>query len=125
MIKRILIIDDEANVSKLYEDYLIENGFIVDTINNPIAAVDKFKIFQPDLVLLDINMPEKDGFVLLREIKKVNPSVPVYFLTAHEEHKRNFNSLYAEEFILKSRDPKVIIKLINNINENGEASALY
>lgn len=125
MIKRILIIDDEVNVSKLYEDYLIENGFIVETINNPMEAVDKFKVFLPDLVLLDINMPEKDGFTLLREIKKLNPSVPVYFLTAHDEHKRNFNSLYAEEFILKSRDPKIIIKLIKNINEKKEGSALY
>ncbi|MCA1933161.1 MAG: response regulator [Calditerrivibrio sp.] len=123
MIKRVLIIDDEANVSKLYEDYLTENGFVVESINNPMGAVDKFTVFQPDLVLLDINMPDKDGFTLLREIKKVNPSVPIYFLTAHDEHKRNFNSLYAEEFILKSRDPKVIIKLIKNINENSETAA--
>lgn len=123
MIKRVLIIDDEANVSKLYEDYLTENGFVVESINNPMGAVDKFTVFQPDLVLLDINMPDKDGFTLLREIKKVNPSVTIYFLTAHDEHKRNFNSLYAEEFILKSRDPKVIIKLIKNINENSETAA--
>ncbi|MCA1980694.1 MAG: response regulator, partial [Calditerrivibrio sp.] len=75
MIKRVLIIDDEANVSKLYEDYLTENGFVVESINNPMGAVDKFTVFQPDLVLLDINMPDKDGFTLLREIKKVNPSV--------------------------------------------------
>lgn len=115
MVNKILIVDDEISVAKLYEEYLIENGFEVMCINDPMVAADVFSTFQPDLVLLDINMPEKNGFAVLREIKKLNPSVPIYFLSAYDEYKRNFNSLYAEEFIPKSRDPKIIVKLINTI----------
>ncbi|MCX8083844.1 MAG: response regulator [Calditerrivibrio sp.] len=111
-IKKIMIVDDEPNVAKLYEEYLAEYGYEVFTENNPNNVMTSFTSFQPDLVLLDVNMPEKDGLTLLKEIKKVIPKIPVYLLTAHDEHKRNFNSLYADEYILKSRDPKIILTLI-------------
>jgi len=117
MVNKILIVDDEISVAKLYEEYLIENGFEVMCINDPLVATEAFSTFQPDLVLLDINMPEKNGFAVLREIKKISPSVPIYFLSAYDEYKRNFNSLYAEEFIPKSRDPNIILKLISAYNE--------
>lgn len=116
-VKKILIVDDEPNVARLYEDYLKDYGFDVKSINNPHEATNEFYIFQPDLVLLDVNMPEKDGLTVLRELKKASPNIPVYLLTAHDEHKRNFNALYAEEYILKSRDPKIIVNLIEKINE--------
>ncbi len=117
-VKKILIVDDEPNVAKLYEDYLQEYGFDVKCVYNPNEALGVFSIFQPDLVLLDVNMPEKDGLTVLREIKKTTPNVPVYLLTAHDEHKRNFNALYAEEYILKSRDPKIIINLIEKMDNS-------
>jgi len=118
-VKKIMIIEDEPNIAKLYEEYLSEYGFNVKSIYNPNEAVNEFKIFQPDLVLLDVNMPGKDGLTVLREIKKVTPYVPVYLLTAHDEHKRNFNALYAEEYILKTRDPKIIVKLIEKMDMNN------
>jgi DNA-binding response OmpR family regulator len=119
MVNKILIVDDEISVARLYEEYLNENGFEVMCIDDPLVAVEAFSAFQPDLVLLDINMHEKNGFTVLREIKKISPSVPIYFLSAYDEYKRNFNSLYAEEFIPKSRDPKIIVKLINTIAETA------
>ncbi|MEF3254250.1 MAG: response regulator [Deferribacterales bacterium] len=117
MVKKVMIIDDDSNILRLYEEFLEENGFEVRSVNDPKVVLDEFNAFMPDLVLLDINMPEKDGFTLIREIKVKNPKIPVFFLTAYDEHKRNFNSLYAEEFIPKSKEPKILLKLIQDMSE--------
>ncbi len=79
---KVLLVDDvDINLSML-EIFLGPAGFEVDTASNGNEAVRKFKEFKPDIVFMDLIMPEKDGFEATREIKEINRSVPVIALTA-------------------------------------------
>jgi len=70
MSKRILLVDDESDVCLALEKVLDENGFTVDSYDDPLLALEKFRANLYDLVILDIKMPEMNGFALYREIKR-------------------------------------------------------
>src|ERR1041385_9370059 len=82
--KRILMVDDETDVNYTFETVLEENGFIVDSFDNAVLALNNFKTDLYDLVLLDIKMPEMDGFKLYEEMRKIDSKLNVCFLTASE-----------------------------------------
>ena len=75
MVKRILIVDDESDVCFALEKVLSEDGFVVDSYEHPLVALDKFKPHLYNLVILDIRMPDLNGFTLYREIKKLDKKV--------------------------------------------------
>jgi len=87
---RILAIDDEPDLTMLCKMALEHYGFEVNTFNDPKEALSNYKPGYYDLVILDIKMPEMDGFELYHEIKKKDANAKVCFLTASE--------LYYEEF---------------------------
>lgn len=119
MFKRILVVDDESDVCLALEKILDENGFAVDSYENPLLALQKFKADLYDLVILDIKMPELNGFALYREIKRLDKKVKVCFLTAGEMYygvySDIFSSLPANCFIRKPIDNEELIKRINEI----------
>ena len=84
MSKRILVIDDEPDVNITLRKVLEKNGFIVDSYENPFLVLDNFKPHYYDLLILDIMMPEMNGFTSYRVIKKLDGKMKVYFLTAGE-----------------------------------------
>jgi DNA-binding response OmpR family regulator len=88
--KRILVVDDEADLTMLCRLALEYHGFKVDTFNDPQKALSNYKPGNYELVILDITMPKMDGFQLYDEIKKKDQIAKVCFLTASE--------LYYEEF---------------------------
>src|ERR687887_2854153 len=77
--KRILIVDDEPEITLLFNMAL--DGFIVDSFNDPLLALSKFKQNFYDLAILDIVMPKMNGFELYKEIKKLDSNIKVCFLT--------------------------------------------
>ena len=79
--KRILAVDDEPDITRLCSLALEYYGFKVDTFNDSEEALSNFRQDYYDLVILDIKMPVMNGFELLREIKKVDESVKVCFLS--------------------------------------------
>lgn len=79
---RILIIEDDANLAYLIEDALAGDGYEVKCIGDGNLALEAFELFMPDLCLLDVMLPEKDGFELAHEIRKIDAEVPLLFLTA-------------------------------------------
>lgn len=81
---KILIIDDDARLVKNIEIYLKDFDYRTEGAFNGIEGLQKVKSFQPDLVILDLMMPELDGFEVCREIRKDNP-VPIIMLTARGE----------------------------------------
>lgn len=83
--KRILLVDDEADITAALSMALVEYGFDVDSYNDPLAALSKFKPNYYDLVILDIKMPEMNGFELYRELAKIHSQVKVCFVTAAGE----------------------------------------
>jgi DNA-binding response OmpR family regulator len=101
------------------ERILGENGFTVDSYQNPLLALQKFKADLYDLVILDIKMPELNGFVLYREIKRLDKMVKICFLTAGEMyygvHSDIFSSIPANYFMRKPIDNEELMKWIFEI----------
>lgn len=116
---RILVVDDESDVCLAIERILDMNGFKVDSYQNPRLALQKFKTDLYDLVILDIKMPELNGFVLYREIRRLDKKVKVCFLTAGEMYygvySDIFSSLPANYFMRKPIDNEELMKWISEI----------
>src|SRR5919202_6738666 len=93
--KRILMVDDETDVNYTFETVLEENGFVVDSFDNPVVALNNFKPDFYDLVLLDVKMPDMDGFKLYKEMKKIDNKFKVSFLTASEMFYEQYRPAYS------------------------------
>ena len=70
MMKKILIIDDDKKLTDLLEEFLGENKFKTKSIHESVTAVREVDGFSPDLIILDITLPEMDGFQVLRSVRK-------------------------------------------------------
>ena len=81
-IKRILVVDDEYDVSSVIKLVLENNGFKVDSFTDASEALENFTTDTYDLVILDVIMPEMNGFSLYEKIKKLDDKVTICFLTA-------------------------------------------
>ncbi len=104
--KKILVVDDEADLTMLCRFALEYHGFNVDTFNDPQEALSNYKPSHYDLIILDIKMPKMDGFQLYDEIKKKDHKAKVCFLTASELYyeefrKREYNAIDKNLFVRK------------------------
>jgi CheY-like chemotaxis protein len=119
--RRIMIVDDEADVNYTFENVLEDSGFIVDSFDNAKVALMDFKAGLYDLVLLDIKMPEMDGFALYQEMRKIDNKFKVCFLTAsemfYEEYRQAHNSTIGEHYpiIQKPIANEELIKQVNKL----------
>ncbi len=116
--KTILIVDDEQHIREHYHNLLTEKGFSVETAEDGESGLNKFRSGEYDLVLLDVNMPDRSGLEVLKEIKMLKESQVVFLLTAYDEYKRNFASLYAEEYFTKDKKIEILLRRINEHLEN-------
>ena len=82
MTKKILLVDDEPDVTYTIKNILEDNGYKVDSFNDPILALNYYNVNFYDLVILDIKMPKMDGFELYTKIREKDPKVKICFLTA-------------------------------------------
>jgi len=117
---RILVVDDEPDLTRVSTLALEYHGFKVDTFNDPQEALSKFKPDSYDLIILDIKMPKMDGFELYHEIKKKDNNAKVCFLTASElyyEEFRNkeYRALDRNLFIRKPINNEDLVKEINKM----------
>jgi DNA-binding response OmpR family regulator len=118
--QRILVVDDEPDLTKLCSLALEYHGFKVDTFNDPQEALSNYKPDYYDLVILDIKMPKMDGFQLYDEIKKKDPQAKICFLTASELYyeefrKKEYHALDKNLFIRKPIDNEELVKDVNRI----------
>jgi DNA-binding response OmpR family regulator len=92
--KRILLVDDERDITIAFRMGLESNGFIVDTFNDPQEALSNFKAGLYNLLLIDIKMPKMNGFELYQEIEKIDNRVKVCFITAFEVYFKSLRELF-------------------------------
>lgn len=116
--KKILFVDDEPDMTSLFKSMLELTGFSVDASNDPANALNNFKPHFYDLVIIDIVMPNMDGFELLKELKKLDPDINACFLTASEKYYENFRNeeyriLDKELFLRKPISMKELLEEIN------------
>ncbi|MDR0667922.1 MAG: response regulator transcription factor [Prevotellaceae bacterium] len=83
---RILLAEDEENMGMLLRDYLGLKGYTVTWVTDGEQAFKHFPQTQYDICILDVMMPKKDGFTLTKEIRQINPQVPIVLLTAKSQH---------------------------------------
>ena len=117
---RILVVDDEPDLTQVSTLALEYHGFKVDSFNDPQEALSKFKPGSYDLIILDIKMPKMDGFELYHEIKKKDNNAKVCFLTASELYyeefrKKEYCALDRNLFIQKPIDNEDLVKEINKM----------
>ena len=93
MTKKILLVDDEPDVTYTIKKILDDNGFKVDSFNDPISALDNYQINFYDLVILDIKMPKMDGFELYLKIREKDPKVKICFLTVIATFNEEFRKI--------------------------------
>jgi DNA-binding response OmpR family regulator len=100
---KLLIVDDDANVQRLYKEELEEEGYNVIIATTGKSALEKFETEKPDLVTLDILMPDIDGISLLRTMKELRPDVPILMSTAYD-YRDDFAVWASEAYVVKSSD---------------------
>jgi DNA-binding response OmpR family regulator len=100
---KILIVDDDQNILRLYKEELEDEGYAIVTASNGQEAIERFEEEDPDLVTLDILLPDIDGIKLLRQMKEKKPRLPIIMSTAYD-YRDDFAVWASEAYIVKSSD---------------------
>jgi DNA-binding response OmpR family regulator len=123
--KRILIIDDEEDIADILRMTLEYNGFNTDTYTDPVLAYRNFRGGQYDLVILDVKMPDVDGFNLYQKIRRTDGKVKIIFLTASEYYyeqfrkENGFDEFDQELFLRKPIETEDLVQAIKKLLESG------
>jgi DNA-binding response OmpR family regulator len=123
MTKKILLVDDEPDVTYTIKNILEDNGFAVDTFNDPILALNNYPVNFYDLVILDIKMPKMDGFELYIKIREQEPKAKICFLTAITTFNEDFRktrlalgkTINEDYFIQKPVEMEDLVKKLTSI----------
>ena len=115
-IAHILVVDDDDGIRLLVKKYLNENNYLVTTAISAEDAVEKIKIIEFDLIILDIMMPGKNGLEFIQENKK-KLDTPIILLTAKGQANERIEGLEtgADDYLPKPFEPKELVLRINNI----------
>lgn len=113
---KILIVDDDANITELIRLYLDKEGFLTTCALNGKIALDKFNSENPSLIILDIMMPEMDGWQVCREIRRTS-NVPIIMLTAKGEtfDKVLGLELGADDYMVKPFETKELVARVKAV----------
>lgn len=111
--KKILLVDDEESIHLLYREEFEEEGYEVHSALTGEEALQKLEVVNPNLIILDINMPGMNGIEALRRIKEINPDIPVILCSAYQEFKQDLASWASEEYIVKSADLSELKAAVN------------
>jgi DNA-binding response OmpR family regulator len=119
--KTILVVDDETKITQLTRDYLESAGFRVLTAHDGLSALTTAKAEKPDLLVLDLGLPKKDGLDVTREIRKES-HLPIIMLTARGEESDKLVGLElgADDYIVKPFSPKELVARVRAVLRRAE-----
>lgn len=120
---KILVADDEKMILKLIEARLKANKFDVATAENGVVALEKIKTFKPDLIILDLAMPEKNGYQVCRELRGTPEyapykKIPIIILSAWVRDKVGEDKALADAYVSKPFEPEKLLTEIRFLLEN-------
>ena len=119
---KVLVIDDEAHVRRLYDDLLTREGFEVLSAASPDKGLEIIKKQTPDLLVLDIELEGDNGLRLIEKFKAENPKLPIILNSAYSIYMSDFKTWKAEAYIVKSSD---IQPLVDKIRELTARKRIY
>ncbi len=115
MAKNVMIVDDAAFMRMMIKDILSKNGYaVVGEAENGVKAVEKYAELKPDLVLMDITMPEMDGIAALKSIKAADPGATVIMCSAMGQQGMVIEAIQAgaKDFIVKPFQPERVVEAV-------------
>ena len=118
MAKNILVVDDAAFMRMMIKDILTKNGYnVAGEAENGAKALEKYNEVKPDLVLMDITMPEVDGIQALKNIKAADPNAKVIMCSAMGQQAMVIESIQAgaKDFIVKPFQPDRVLEAIKKV----------
>lgn len=116
MAQTVLIVDDAAFMRMMIKDILEKNGYeVIAEAENGNLAVEKYKEFTPDLVTMDITMPEKDGVTALKEIQALDPNATIIMCSAMGQQAMVIDAIQAgaKDFIVKPFQAERVIEAVS------------
>jgi two-component system, OmpR family, response regulator ChvI len=121
---RILIIDDEEDITSILKKGLEKYGYEIDVFNDPLLALSSFRAGSYDLILLDIRMPKMDGFELYQRITQLDSKTKVCFMTAFEVYYDALTELFPDSYesICFIRKPVAIQDFVKRISKEMHRS---
>lgn len=114
--KRVLIVDDAAFMRMMIKDILSKNGYeVVGEAENGHVAIEKYKELKPDLVTMDITMPEMDGIAAVKEIRDFDSSARVIMCSAMGQQAMVIDAIQAgaKDFIVKPFQPERVLEAVS------------
>ena len=104
---KILVIDNDFAICEMIKNYFEKEGYEVKTVNDGVSGVDSFKLYDPDIVLLDIMLPKKDGWQVCREIREVSNQPIIMISTKNDTFDKVLGlELGADDYVVKPFDIK-------------------
>ena len=119
---KILVVDDETNILELVKLYLAKEGYQVETITRGAEALPKFIQFSPDLIILDLMLPDIDGYEVCRQIRNKS-KVPILMLTARKDDVDKIVGLEmgADDYMTKPFNPRELVARIRAILRRSQS----
>ncbi|WP_044338220.1 response regulator transcription factor [Rossellomorea aquimaris] len=116
MVNKVLLVDDEENIVDVCARYLMREGYEVSTASNGKEAIQLYNTFQPDIVILDIMMPEMDGWQAAETIRE-DSDTPIIMLTALGQEKDRIYGLTigADDYVTKPFSPRELLLRVKNV----------
>lgn len=121
---RILIVDDEEDITSILKKGLEKYGYEIDVFNDPLLALSSFRAGSYDLILLDIRMPKMDGFELYQRITQLDSKTKVCFMTAFEVYYDALKELFPDSYesVCFVRKPIAIQDFVKRISKEMHGS---
>jgi DNA-binding response OmpR family regulator len=122
--RTILVVEDEMNIARLVRDYLERAGFDVVVTGDGGSAIASARGRAPDLVVLDLGLPDRDGFDVARELRRTS-DVPILMLTARGDEADRIVGLElgADDYVVKPFSPKELVARVRAVLRRADAAA--
>lgn len=119
---RVVIADDNADIRQTLKDILTELGYLVDTVKDGYELVGYLKKNEPQIIVLDLMMPEKDGIEVFDCLKCIQPKSKVIIYTGFHKYETSSFARIADRFVLKDASPQKLLDAIKELASGFSAA---
>ena len=111
----VLIADDNPNIRHTVKDILTERGYSVETVNDGYDLLNYLRKKSPEVLILDLIMPQKDGIEVFSAVKGLSPKTKIIIYTAFQRYEYTLYAQTADKFLLKSESPEKLLDAIQEV----------